>query len=216
MRTNFHYLLISSSLSPRITLGRAYTLVLLDFLLFFLPNSVMSMFSQLKNSASGKIKLLKLYFCLECFYPHFSSYHAFLSSRGNVLLFRFRDLYLVSQKWHLTSSHLWQLGSQTLWEFWQLQVLIGTKKIGAIITLFLIILAIILFLLQSQCLVNAAISIFSIKVFTHVHHDPHDHDHPNQDLQNPNPLMTITIQRRLVLDNELLCCVKVRLQGHGH
>ena len=79
MRTNFHYLLISSSLSPRITLGRAYTLVLLDFLLFFLPNSVISMFSQLKNSAPGKIKLSKLYFCLECFSPHFSSYHAFTS-----------------------------------------------------------------------------------------------------------------------------------------
>ena len=66
-RTSFHYLLISSSLSPRITLGRAYTLVLLDFLLFFLPNSVISMFSQLKNSAPGKIKLSKLYFCLEVF-----------------------------------------------------------------------------------------------------------------------------------------------------
>ena len=67
MRTNFHYLLISSSLSPRITLGRAYTLVLLDFLLFSLPNSVISVFSQLKNSAPGKIKLSKLYFCLEVF-----------------------------------------------------------------------------------------------------------------------------------------------------
>ena len=197
MRTNFHYLLISSSLSPRITLGRAYTLVLLDFLLFFLPNSVISMFSQLKNSAPGKIKLSKLYFCLGCFSPHFSSYHAFTSWREDVLFFRFRDLYLVSQKWHLTSSHLRQHGSptlwefwqllqvligtkktgaqsfsrfrnyisphfssyhaftssrgdilcQTLWEFWQLQVLIGTKKPGAIITLFLIILAVILFLL---------------------------------------------------------------------
>ena len=130
MRTNFHYLLILSSLSPRITLGRAYTLVLLDFLLFFLPNSVISMFSQLKNSAPGKIKLSKSYFCLGCFSPHFSSYHAFTSWRGDVLFFRFRDLNLVSQKWHLTSSHLRQHGSQTLWEFWQLlQVLIGTKKL---------------------------------------------------------------------------------------
>ena len=206
MRTNFHYLLISSSLSPRITLGRAYTLVLLDILLFFLPNSVISMFSQLKNSAPGKIKLSKLYFCLGCFSPHFSSYHAFTSWMD--VLFLDSEISILCRRSDISPVHtcdslgvrLFSLSSwksdslgvsaaaasfdrnkktgaqsfsrfrnyisphfsscyafsssrgdilcQTLWEFWQLlQVLIGTKKPGAIISLFLIILAIILFIL---------------------------------------------------------------------
>ena len=146
MRTNFHYLLISSSLSPRITLGRAYTLVLLDILLFFLPNSVISMFSQLKNSAPGKIKLSKLYFCLGCFSPHFSSYHAFTSWMD--VLFLDSEISILCRRSDISPVHtwdslgvrlsgsflfdffyFWQHGSQTLWELWLLQVLIGTKKL---------------------------------------------------------------------------------------
>ena len=86
---------------------------------FFLPNSVIPMFSQLKNSASGKIKLSKLYFCLECFSPHPSSYHVLTSSRGDVLFFYQiqRSLSCVAE----LTSHQFTL--ETAWESDSLGVL---------------------------------------------------------------------------------------------
>ena len=129
MRTNFHYLLISSSLSPRITLGRAYTLVLLDFLLFSLPNSVISVFSQLKNSAPGKIKLSKLYFCLEvflCILVHIMSC-GYVFKRG-CSLFSDSEISILCSRSDISPVHTCDSLGVRLWEFWKLQVLIGTKR----------------------------------------------------------------------------------------